>query len=73
MLQVVSGCEWGNILLWDESLIKLEACRKGGQALHASYITQFEYYTGELISVGNDTIGNRKSRINLRSVVSSML
>ncbi|XP_076666446.1 cilia- and flagella-associated protein 44 isoform X2 [Andrena cerasifolii] len=51
---VVSGCEWGNILLWDESLIKLEACRKGRQAMHAGYITQFEYYTEELISVGSD-------------------
>ncbi|CAL7949001.1 unnamed protein product [Xylocopa violacea] len=51
---VISGCEWGNILLWDENLIKLEACRKNKQVAHTSYITQFEYMNGELISVGSD-------------------
>lgn len=50
---MISGCEWGNILLWDESLIKLEACRKDKETAHVSYITQFEYINGELISVGN--------------------
>ncbi|XP_076234530.1 cilia- and flagella-associated protein 44 isoform X2 [Calliopsis andreniformis] len=48
---VISGCEWGNILLWDESLIKLEAFRKNKQTAHIGYITQFEYIHGELISV----------------------
>ncbi|XP_017757877.1 PREDICTED: uncharacterized protein LOC108549132 [Eufriesea mexicana] len=51
---VISGCEWGNILLWDESLIKLEACRKDKETAHVSYITEFEYINGELISVGSD-------------------
>ncbi|KAK1137227.1 hypothetical protein K0M31_001748 [Melipona bicolor] len=51
---VVSGCEWGNILLWDESLIKLEACRKNRKTAHVGYITQFEYINGELMSVGSD-------------------
>ncbi|XP_029043385.1 cilia- and flagella-associated protein 44 isoform X1 [Osmia bicornis bicornis] len=51
---VISGCEWGNILLWDESLIKLEACRKNKETAHINYITQFEYINGELISVGSD-------------------
>ncbi|XP_076652358.1 cilia- and flagella-associated protein 44 isoform X2 [Halictus rubicundus] len=51
---VISGCEWGNILLWDESLIKLEACRKNKEPSHTNYITQFEYISGELISVGLD-------------------
>ncbi|KAF3430089.1 hypothetical protein E2986_07212 [Frieseomelitta varia] len=50
---VVSGCEWGNILLWDESLIKLEACRKNRETAHVGYITQFEYINGELMSIGN--------------------
>ncbi|TGZ46472.1 WD repeat-containing protein 52, partial [Temnothorax longispinosus] len=39
---VVSGCEWGNILLWEESLITLEICRKNRQPCHAKAITQFE-------------------------------
>ncbi|XP_015431042.1 PREDICTED: uncharacterized protein LOC107187452 [Dufourea novaeangliae] len=51
---VISGCEWGNILLWDENLIKLEACRKNNEPAHINYITQFEYINGELISVGMD-------------------
>ncbi|CAK9822070.1 Cilia- and flagella-associated protein 44 [Anthophora retusa] len=51
---VISGCEWGNILLWDESLIKLEACRKNKETAHIGSITQFEYINGELISVGLD-------------------
>ncbi|XP_031368455.1 cilia- and flagella-associated protein 44 isoform X2 [Apis dorsata] len=51
---VISGCEWGNILLWDESLIKLEACRKNKEAAHTGFITQFEFINQELISVGSD-------------------
>ncbi|XP_076637400.1 cilia- and flagella-associated protein 44 isoform X1 [Colletes latitarsis] len=51
---VISGCEWGNILLWDESIIKLEACRKNKQATHTGHIAQFEFINGELISIGLD-------------------
>nr|XP_012143308.1 PREDICTED: cilia- and flagella-associated protein 44 isoform X1 [Megachile rotundata] len=51
---VISGCEWGNILLWDESLIKLEARRKSKETAHAGPITQFEFINGEIISVGTD-------------------
>ncbi|XP_026674087.1 uncharacterized protein LOC108630687 isoform X2 [Ceratina calcarata] len=51
---VISGCEWGNMFLWDESLIKLETCRRNKEKSHAECITQFEYISGELISVGND-------------------
>ncbi|XP_011636228.1 uncharacterized protein LOC105426623 [Pogonomyrmex barbatus] len=52
--KVISGCEWGNILLWEEGLITLEICRKNRQPCHAKAITQFEYMNGELISVGMD-------------------
>ncbi|XP_068986815.1 cilia- and flagella-associated protein 44 isoform X3 [Bombus flavifrons] len=51
---IVSGCEWGNILLWDESLIKLEACKKNKEPAHVGYISQFELLNGEIISVGSD-------------------
>jgi hypothetical protein len=50
--QIVSGCEWGNILLWEEGLIALEICQKNRQPCHTKPITQFEYINGELISVG---------------------
>ncbi|KAK0088856.1 hypothetical protein PV325_010453 [Microctonus aethiopoides] len=52
--KVVSGCEWGNILLWDNGLIKLEVYRKNKQSCHDKMITQFEYNNGELMSIGMD-------------------
>ncbi|XP_043471636.1 cilia- and flagella-associated protein 44 [Leptopilina heterotoma] len=52
--KVVSGCEWGNILIWDEGLIKFEVCRKNRKPCHGGVITQFEYNNGELISIGMD-------------------
>ncbi|XP_050459147.1 cilia- and flagella-associated protein 44 isoform X1 [Cataglyphis hispanica] len=52
--KVVSGCEWGNILLWEEGLITLEICKKNREPCHTKAITQFEYINGELISVGMD-------------------
>ncbi|EFN70133.1 WD repeat-containing protein 52 [Camponotus floridanus] len=52
--KVVSGCEWGNILLWEEGLITLEICKKNRQPCHTKAITQFEYINGELISIGMD-------------------
>ncbi|XP_067210276.1 cilia- and flagella-associated protein 44 isoform X2 [Linepithema humile] len=52
--KVVSGCEWGNILLWEEGLITLEICKKNRQPCHAKAITQFEYINGELVTVGMD-------------------
>ncbi|XP_070529333.1 cilia- and flagella-associated protein 44 isoform X2 [Cardiocondyla obscurior] len=52
--KIVSGCNWGNILLWEEGLITLEICKKNRQPCHAKAITQFEYINGELISVGMD-------------------
>lgn len=53
---MISGCEWGNILLWDESLIKLEACRKNKETAHTGFISQFEFINQELISVGNNNL-----------------
>ncbi|XP_020280668.1 cilia- and flagella-associated protein 44 [Pseudomyrmex gracilis] len=52
--KIVSGCEWGNILLWEEGLITLEVCKKNRQPCHNRAITQFEYINGELISLGMD-------------------
>ncbi|XP_023287600.1 uncharacterized protein LOC105700070 isoform X2 [Orussus abietinus] len=52
--KVVSGCEWGNILVWDEGLIKVEVCKKNRKPCHMKYISQFEYNNEELMSVGMD-------------------
>lgn len=63
--KVVSGCEWGNILLWDDGLIKLEVYRKNKQSCHDKMITQFEYNNGELMSIGKKLIFQQIKIINL--------
>ncbi|XP_047346739.1 cilia- and flagella-associated protein 44 isoform X3 [Vespa velutina] len=52
--KVISGCEWGNILLWDEDLIKFEISRKNKKFCHTKPIVQFEYINAELFTVGMD-------------------
>lgn len=52
--QVISGSEWGNMLLWDGDLIKVELRRKDGCNCHAGPIHQFALDEGELITVGAD-------------------
>ncbi|KAL4624725.1 cilia- and flagella-associated protein 44 [Arapaima gigas] len=52
--KVVSGSEWGNMLLWEGGLIKVEICRKGGRQCHSGAIQQFSLDEGELITIGTD-------------------
>ncbi|XP_072513801.1 cilia- and flagella-associated protein 44 [Salminus brasiliensis] len=52
--KVVSGSEWGNMLLWDGGLIKVEICRKEGRTCHSGAIQQFALYEGELMTIGTD-------------------
>ncbi|KAM6977661.1 cilia- and flagella-associated protein 44 [Aplochiton taeniatus] len=52
--KVVSGSEWGNMLLWDGGLIKVEICRKGGRTCHSGTIQQFALDEGELMTIGSD-------------------
>ncbi|XP_062907293.1 cilia- and flagella-associated protein 44 [Mobula hypostoma] len=52
--KVISGCEWGNMLLWDGGLIKVELRRKGGRPCHQGSINQFVLDEGELITIGSD-------------------
>ncbi|XP_046733325.1 cilia- and flagella-associated protein 44 isoform X1 [Silurus meridionalis] len=54
--KVVSGSEWGNMLLWDGGLIKVEIRRKDGQTCHAGPIQQIALEEGELITVGADGV-----------------
>lgn len=53
--KVLSGCEWGNILVWENGLIKLEVCRKNRRPCHAGPITQiFMKNAEEVMTVGTD-------------------
>lgn len=53
--KILSGCEWGNVLVWDDGLIKLEVCRKNRRPCHNGPITQiFMRNTEEIVSVGTD-------------------
>ncbi|CAD5123356.1 DgyrCDS11713 [Dimorphilus gyrociliatus] len=52
--KVLSGCEWGNMLLWDGGLIKVEICRKNKKPCHVGPIQQIIMDEGELITVGLD-------------------
>ncbi|VEN38081.1 unnamed protein product [Callosobruchus maculatus] len=52
--KVVSGCTWGNILIWDGGLITLEVFRSSRKKCHDKQIVQFFYNDGELWSVSQD-------------------
>ncbi|KAL3318701.1 Cilia- and flagella-associated protein 44 [Cichlidogyrus casuarinus] len=52
--KVLSGCEWGNLLVWDDSLIKVEISRPGKRPCHGAPIMQIVMDEGELMSVGFD-------------------
>lgn len=51
---VLSGSEWGNVLVWQEGLIKLEVCRKNRKTCHTGPITQISMTDGEVMTVGID-------------------
>ncbi|KAM5180821.1 cilia- and flagella-associated protein 44 [Mantella aurantiaca] len=52
--KVISGSEWGNMLLWEGGLIKVEICRRGRRSCHSGPINQFVLDEGELITIGAD-------------------
>ncbi|CAG2237888.1 CFAP44 [Mytilus edulis] len=52
--KVLSGAEWGNMLLWEGGLIKVEITRKGKKPCHQGPIEQILLDEGELITVGSD-------------------
>ncbi|XP_060530871.1 cilia- and flagella-associated protein 44 [Cylas formicarius] len=52
--KVVSGCEWGNILVWDDGLITFEVFRSLRRRCHDAPIVQFFYNEGELWTVSMD-------------------
>ncbi|XP_033641081.1 cilia- and flagella-associated protein 44-like isoform X3 [Asterias rubens] len=52
--KVLSGAEWGNMLLWEGGLIKVQISRKNKKSCHNGNIEQFVMDEGELISIGAD-------------------
>lgn len=52
--QVLSGSEWGNMLVWEAGLIKVELCRAGNISCHQGPINQIMLDEGEVITVGSD-------------------
>nr|XP_057920871.1 cilia- and flagella-associated protein 44-like isoform X2 [Doryrhamphus excisus] len=52
--KVVSGSNWGNLLLWDGNAIKVELCSKGGQCCHAGVVQPFILEDGQLMTIGSD-------------------
>ncbi|XP_026315646.1 cilia- and flagella-associated protein 44 isoform X2 [Hyposmocoma kahamanoa] len=39
--KVLSGCEWGNILVWEAGLVKVEVTQRGRKVCHGAPIIQF--------------------------------
>ncbi|XP_009945583.1 PREDICTED: WD repeat-containing protein 52 [Leptosomus discolor] len=52
--KVISGTEWGNLLLWEGGLIKVELCRAGRKPCHSGPVSQLVLDEGELVTVGKD-------------------
>ncbi|XP_054260154.1 cilia- and flagella-associated protein 44-like [Macrosteles quadrilineatus] len=54
--QMVSGCSWGNILVWADGRVIMEACQRNRQPCHDSAIVNFTYNQeiDELCTVGMD-------------------
>ena len=54
--KVLSGSEWGNLLLWEGDLVKVELCRKGQKPCHIGNIEFVFLDEGEIITGGADGI-----------------
>ncbi|KAM6162750.1 cilia- and flagella-associated protein 44 [Erethizon dorsatum] len=52
--KVLSGSEWGNLLLWEGSVIKVELCRTGTKSCHHGPINQIMLDEGEVVTAGSD-------------------
>lgn len=52
--KVLSGSEWGNMLLWEGGKIKCEIARKGKKLCHNGPIESITFEDGEIITGGGD-------------------
>ncbi|XP_047426661.1 cilia- and flagella-associated protein 44-like [Mugil cephalus] len=73
--KVVSGSDWGNLLMWDGNTIKVEICRKEGRTCHAGTVQPFALEDGQLMTIGSDGVvrGWDFERINTAESNSSRL
>nr|XP_024659041.1 cilia- and flagella-associated protein 44 isoform X2 [Maylandia zebra] len=54
--KVLSGTDWGNLLLWDGNTIKVEICRNDGRTCHAGTVQPFSLEDGQLMTIGSDGV-----------------
>ncbi|XP_029941450.1 cilia- and flagella-associated protein 44 [Salarias fasciatus] len=54
--KVLSGTEWGNLLLWDGNAIRAEICRKEGRSCHVGTVQPFALEDGQLMTFGSDGV-----------------
>ncbi|XP_028296813.1 cilia- and flagella-associated protein 44-like isoform X2 [Gouania willdenowi] len=54
--KVVTGTEWGNLLLWDREAIKVEICRIERQSCHVGTAQPFSLEDGQLMTFGSDGV-----------------
>ena len=54
--KVLSGSEWGNLLLWEGDLVKVELCRKNQKPCHVGNIEFVFLDEGEIVTGGADGI-----------------
>ncbi|CAH8561841.1 unnamed protein product [Heterobilharzia americana] len=52
--KVLTGSAWGNLLVWEGELIKVQISRKGKRSCHNGHIMQIVVDEGELLTVGQD-------------------
>ncbi|XP_037548007.1 cilia- and flagella-associated protein 44 [Nematolebias whitei] len=52
--KVISGSEWGNLLLWAGKTIQVEICRKEGRSCHNGTVQPFSFVDGMLMTAGAD-------------------
>jgi len=52
--KVISGSEWGNMLLWDGGLCKVEISRRNKKKCHQGSIQQIIVDEGEILTIGVD-------------------
>ena len=52
--KIISGCEWGNMLIWDGGFCSTEVTRKQQKPCHVGPIQQIILDAGELTTLGID-------------------
>lgn len=57
--KVLSGCDWGNILVWENCSIKFEVFRKNHKMCHNAPITQILWQDQDVITVSGNFDTNR--------------